>query len=110
MDSIPVTVRDTTPPNLDVAFINKAGDPITSIGSKGRVMTRISPSDICDPSPVTEGTAVPVFGVADGDTIRIKPGKISAVKLPTTAIELSASATDASGNSATGMAVLSIVD
>jgi len=109
-DSVPVTVHDTTPPDLDVAFINKAGDPITSVRSKSHVTARISPSDICDPDPVAEGSAVPVFEVADGDTIKIKPGKISTVKLPTTAIELSGSATDSSGNSVTGMAVLSIVN
>jgi len=40
----------------------------------------------------------------------IQDGKTNTVKLPTTAVELSATAADASGNKATGMTVLSITD
>jgi hypothetical protein len=109
-DSVAVEVRDTVPPDLDVAFLNRGGEPITAIDAGNRVTTRIAATDVCDPDPVTEGAAVPVFAVSDGDTIRIQPGKTNTVKLPTTAIELSATAADASGNSTTGMAVLSITD
>lgn len=110
-DSITVLVRDTTPPDLDVAFINQAGEPITNTSAGTHVTTRIVPSDICDPSPVAEGAASPVFAVNDGDPIKIQSGKINTVELPTTAIELSASTTDASGNRNSGMAaVLSIIE
>jgi len=107
-DLITVLVQDTTPPDLDVAFINQAGEPITTAGAVTQVTTRILPSDICDPDPVAEGTASPVFAVNDGDPIKVQSGKIK--DLPTTAIELSASTTDASGNRNSGMAVLSIID
>ena len=107
-DSITVLVQDTTPPDLDVAFIDRAGEPITTAGAGTRVTTRILPSDICDPDPVAEGTVSPVFAVNDGDLIKVQSEKIK--DLPTTAIELSASTTDASGNSNSGMAVLSITD
>lgn len=49
-----------------------------------------------------------MFAVDDGDVIRIRGGRVSDVRLPVTALELSATARDASGNSASGMAVLSI--
>jgi hypothetical protein len=109
-DSVTVTVRDTTPPKLTVAFLNQAGLPINEVVAGTYVTAQISPNDICDPTPVSGGSAVPVFEVVDGDTIKIQSGKISTVELPTTAIELSGSATDASGNTTTGMAVLSIID
>ena len=109
-DSITVLVQDTTPPDLDVAFINQAGEPITTTSAGTHVTARILSSDICDPDPVAEGAASPVFAVNDGDPIKIQSGKINTVELPTTAIELSASTTDASGNRNSGMAVLSIID
>lgn len=107
-DSITVLVQDTAPPDLDVAFINQAGEPITTAGAGTRVTTRILPNDICDPDPAAEGTASPVFAVNDGDPIKVQSGKIK--DLQTTAVELSASTTDASGNSNSGMAVLLITD
>jgi len=107
---VTVEVRDTTRPDLEVAFLNRDGEPITSIDAGNRVTTHIVATDVCDSDPVTEGAAVPVFAVSDGDTIRIQRGNTNTVKLPTTAIELSANAADASGNNATGMAVLSITD
>jgi hypothetical protein len=52
---------------------------------------------------------VPVHAVSDGDTIAISGGKVNTLKLPTAAVDLWANARDASGNSATGLAVLSII-
>ena len=109
-DSVAVEVRDTISPDLEVAFLNRDGEQITAIDAGNRVTTRIAATDVCDPDPVTEGAAVPVFAVSDGDTIRIQGGKTNTVKLPTTAIELSATTADTSGNNATGMAVLLITD
>lgn len=107
-DSVSIEVRDTTPPDLDVAFVNRAGERVTETSGRYRAWASIVPTDICDPDPVAEGAAVPVFAVDDGDVIRIRGGRVSDVRLPVTALELSATARDASGNSASGMAVLSI--
>jgi hypothetical protein len=108
-DSLTLTVRDTRPPILKVGFTDRAGNPITT--SDGKIVkTSILASDICDPNPVTEGTASPVFTVSNGDAIKIQRGKLNTVKLPTMAIELFATATDASGKSGSGIAVLSIFE
>ena len=109
-DSVIVEVKDTTAPDLEVAFLNQAGNVVTSISAGNHVVAHLAPTDICDPAPTAEGTAVPVFEVADGDVIKLQGGKVNTVELPTTAIELSGIATDASGNSRSGMAVLSITD
>ena len=107
IDSVSVEVKDTTPPDLEVAFLDQAANVVTSISAGNHVTARLAPTDICDPAPTAEGAAIPVFEVADGDAIKLQGDKI---KLPTTAIELSGSATDASGNSRSGMSVLSITD
>lgn len=109
-DSITVIVRDTTPPVLEVGFLDQSGIKITSATSGTHLTAQISPTDVCDPAPVASGTAVPVFEIVDGDPIKLQSGKINTVELPTTAIELSATASDTSGNSTSGMAVLSITD
>lgn len=109
-DTVGVSIQDRTPPTLELGFLDRHGNPVTSIEPGDFVTTHIVASDICDPEPVAEGTAVPVFSVEDGDRIMVKGGRLNAVKLPTTAVELSATARDASGNTATGMAVLSIED
>ena len=105
-DSTSITVRDTTPPELHLAFLDEGGQTVISTGAGTQVTASISASDICDPAPSTEGSATPVFEVADGDVIKIQSGKIK--ELPTTAIELSGTATDASGNRRSGMTVLTI--
>jgi hypothetical protein len=107
-DSVDVTIQDTTKPIIDVAFIDQNGEPVTTTSAGNHVTARITASDICDPNPETEGAAMPVYAVNDGDAIKIQSGKINTVDLPTTAIELSATATDESGNSTSGMAILSI--
>lgn len=109
-DSLTVTVRDTTPPVLEAGFLDQAGTPVTTTSAGNFVNASIIANDICDPNPVTEGTAVPVFAVSDGNIIKIQSGKVNTVELPTTAIELSATANDASGNSSSGTALLSISD
>lgn len=110
MDSLAVEVRDTNPPVLEVGFLDRAGEQVTAINSGDRVTAHIVATDVCDPEPAAEGTAVPVFAVSDGDPIKIRKGRVATLKLPTTAVELSATARDASGNSSTGMAVLSIIE
>jgi hypothetical protein len=109
-DSGSVDIQDTTDPDLEIAFLNQAGDIVTSTSAGNHVTARLVATDICDPAPVAEGAAVPVFEVADGDVIKLQGGKVNTVELPTTAIELTGSATDTSGNTTSGMAVLSIID
>jgi len=109
-DSLNITIIDTTAPALATGFVDQGGNPITTTSAGNFVSASIIASDICDPAPGTEGTATPVFAISNGDTIKIQSGKVNTVELPTTAIELSASATDASGNSSSGMAVLSITE
>jgi len=103
-------IQDRTPPRLELGFLNRRGEVVTSTESGRRVTTKITVTDVYDPEPVVESTAMPVFSVHDGEKIVIRNGRLNAVKLPTTAIDLSATAHDASGNSVTGMAVLSITN
>lgn len=107
-NSLILTVRDTTPPVLTTGFVDQGGNPVNATSAGNFVSASITAIDTCDSNPVTEGTAVPVFAVSNGDIIKIQSGKVNTVELPTTAIELSATASDASGNSSSGMAVLSI--
>ncbi len=108
--SITVTVHDTSPPDLAVGFVDQNGNSVTSASSGTHLSASIVATDVCDPAPATSGAAVPVFEISDGDSIKLQSGKINTVELPTTAIELSATASDASGNTSSGMAVLSITD
>lgn len=105
-----LTVQDTTPPDLDVAFLDRAGAAVTAAPGGSRVTTQITATDICDPAPQTGGTLTPVFAVADGDTIRVRSGRVNTVNLPVTALELTGNASDASGNTASEISVLSITD
>ena len=109
-DSAIVTVQDTTDPELEVAFLDNAGNVITSASPGSYVTVRIAPDDVCDPAPVSEGSVVPVYAVKDGDAIKLQSGKVSTAELPISAIELTGITTDASGNSASGNAVLTITD
>jgi hypothetical protein len=108
--SVTVTVADTTPPTVDAHFLDsRTGEPVDRIsGNRAQFVTvSFGASDVCDPQVQTQGAVTPTFGVNDGDTIKIQ-GNNQTVKLPTTALELSVTATDDSGNRATGQAILSI--
>lgn len=105
-----VAVRDTTAPDLDLAFIDaRSGEPVSSIDQRNvhNVITRLQASDICDPDPVTEGTGG--FDVADGGVLKIQSNK-NAVTLTTNSLILRATATDASHNSASQEQTLTITD
>lgn len=109
-DVVTVEVVDSTSPSIDVAFLNsRTGEPISEVSGRSvrYVTTAFSATDICDPSPQTQGLVTPTFGVNDGDTIRIQ-GSSQTVDLPTTALELSVTARDSSGNTNSGQAILSI--
>jgi hypothetical protein len=109
MDSETVNVADTSPPTVDVAFVDRrSGNPISVI-SRNRihfVTTNFSAADICDPDPVSEGV-VTAFEVENGDTVKIQANK-ETIQLETATLKLSVTATDASGNARTEKAILSI--
>ena len=111
-DVATVEVVDTTSPSIDVAFLDsRTGAPISEISGRGVrfVTTAFSATDACDSSPQTQGLVTPTFGVNDGDTIRVQ-GNSQTVDLPTTALELSVTARDSSGNTSSGQAILFISD
>ncbi len=109
-DSTNVVIRDTTKPNLSIDFIDtRSGLPVSSIddASVSFVEIRLASSDICDSDAATSGVAKPVFAVMGSEVIKIQ-GNNNTVDMPTTAVEVSASAIDDSGNKMLDSAVLPI--
>ena len=105
--SVEVVVGDTTPPNLGIRFVDERnGLEITEVSSKGRnsVTVIYDVTDVCDPSPTVSGISSPVNVTNNGDTITVKR------QLETSAVNVSAKATDASGNIVRNEAILLIVD
>lgn len=97
IEIVGVQVRDTTRPVVNVAFIDGQGNEVESAGP-GQVEISIKATDTCDPNPViTSGTAKKSTLVSDGDIMMIT-GNLDNLKLPTTAINVTATAKDASGN------------
>lgn len=111
--SEPVAVNDSTPPELNIHFIDQRdGLEITEVTSDGNhfVTVRYDVADICDPEPTTSGVAVPVHAVDNGDTIKIEKKQITKSTLGTSAVNVSAEAADATGNRRQRGATLLIVD
>jgi len=107
-----VTVRDRTPPDLNVTFIDQqSGQEVTEVSGHGTQFVTVSydVSDICDPEPTVSGVAIPVHAVDDGDTLKISKKEIETT-LGTSAVNVSADAADASGNQMHRGATLLIVD
>jgi hypothetical protein len=105
--SIIVTIRDTTRPDLQIAFINNQGQVI-DVAGPGPVEISMTATDICDADPViSNGTATPTSGVVDGDVLHINASKGN-LKLPTSSLRVDATATDASGNAASASAILGL--
>lgn len=105
-----VNVVDTTPPQLAAGFVDvRTGDAISTVTGPQAQFVGISvkATDVCDSDPVTHASVVPAYAVKDGDTIKIQ-GNTGKVDLATSALNLSATATDASGNKASAQAVLNI--
>lgn len=103
-----IDIVDTTAPVVNIGFTDsETGAVITSIpkNSTSTVEADISTSDACDNSPlVTAVTGIPTI---DGDIFRIRPRKGN-VTINGTEIQLSVTATDASGNATSGSASLAI--
>ena len=105
-DTINVTINDTVSPLLQIVFLNNAGNPVTSATS-GNYTVQYNVSDICDPAPDVIGSAKPVMTIQNGDVIFIDQASGDVV-LPTTAVEVTASASDISGNTAIDNKILLI--
>jgi hypothetical protein len=108
--SVTVYVVDTTAPVLDVAFIDsRSGAPVTHIDRPNVqwIEVHITATDACDANPQTD--AVGGFAVQDGDLLKIQ-GNNDTVTMTTSEIDLSATATDASGRTSSGTATLHITD
>lgn len=100
-DSTQLTVVDTTAPDLDIHFVDqRSGEKITSVTNEGEqfIVVQYEVSDVCDQTPLATGVASPVYVVNDGDTLTIKVKKMATTTLDATAINVTAEATDASGN------------
>lgn len=96
-ESTTLEVEDTTRPVVKVAFLDNQGNEVDSAGP-GQVEISIKTTDSCDANPViTSSTATPSTVVADGDRLSINASKDN-LKLPTTAVRVTATAKDASGN------------
>ena len=96
VESTSVTVRDTIRPVVKVSFLDAAGNEVTS-SEHGKITIGIEITDSCDPDPViTSSTATPTTTVADGDTLFINDK--GGISLPVTAVRVTVTGKDASGN------------
>lgn len=102
---VEVHVRDTTRPDISVAFLNNQGEEVT-VAAPGQVEISITATDLCDPSPaISNGRAVPSFTVENGDILNVNRS-LSNLNLPATSLFVDAIARDASGNAITGQNTL----
>jgi len=111
--SQPVTVSDTTAPELDILFIDRhTGEEITEVVGhrKHRITVKYDVVDLCDSEATASGVAVPVHTIENGDSIIIKKKKLSTATLGTSAVNVTADAIDESGNHQQRSATLLIID
>lgn len=107
-NSTTVTVDDNTAPELAIRFVDqRSGQDVTEVSSRGKhfVTVKHDAVDVCDSSPVTNGVVSAVNLADNGHTIAIVRGVLA-----TSAVSVSASAIDASGNASQASAQLLIVD
>jgi hypothetical protein len=110
--STTIQVADTVEPSLSIEFVDsRTGQVITSVnGARVTfVEVRLNGSDVCDADVEVGGTAKPVFDISGGEVIRVQ-GRNNKVDIPTSAIEVTATAIDDSGNKQLEQAVLPIND
>lgn len=104
-NSINVTVRDTQPPVVSAAFLNRRGQAVTQVSRNAQLRTLVQAMDVCDPDPDLQ--AMVGAPVADGAAVAVQ-GKAGRIRLEVPQLTLSVTAQDASGNSASGGASVSI--
>lgn len=105
-----VNVADTTRPDLSIEFLDtRTGQPVSAVNGAGVsfIEVRLNASDVCDGTVDVLGVAKPVYAIMGGEVIKIR-GRTQDVDMPTTAIEVSATATDDSGNKQVDQSILPI--
>lgn len=107
-EQVTISIADTTTPEVTAAFVDPRTGEVVEAAAREKVVVSYSAADVCDPAPVVNASVVPVFAVDDGQVLQIG-GDQDQVRLPASAIRLTVAATDGSGNTATGDAVLHIV-
>ena len=110
-DVVSIDIQDTSNPLLNIQFLDAAsGQVITSIPGSVQLSTvkvMLNATDICDPAPMAMGFADPVFKILDGTMFDVQASQ-QKVDMPVSAVSVTATATDASGNKKTDTAVLSV--
>jgi len=110
--STTIQVVDTVKPSLLIEFVDSStGQAISSVdGARVTfVEVRLNGSDVCDSDVEVSGVANPVYDITGNKVIKIQ-GNNKGVDIPTTAIEVTATAIDDSGNKQLEQAVLPIND
>jgi len=105
-----IQVVDTVEPSLSIGFVDSTtGQAISSVdGARVTfVEVRLNASDVCDADVEVSGVANPVYDITGNKVIKIQ-GNNKGVDMPTTAVEVTATATDDSGNKQLEQAVLPI--
>ena len=108
--STTIQVVDTVKPSLSIEFVDsRTGQAISSVeGARTTfVEVRLNGSDVCDSDVEVSGVANPVYDITGNKVIKIQ-GNNNGVDMPTTAIEVTATAIDDSGNKQLEQAVLPI--
>lgn len=101
-----ITIQDTQQPVVTAAFINtKTGQVVNSVDKNARLSVRASADDVCDAHPVVN--AMIGAPVSDGGLVDVKVEK-GLARHEVSQMNLSVTATDASGNAAVGNASLTI--
>jgi hypothetical protein len=103
-------VVDTISPALSVEFIDtRTGQALSSVDGSGVtfVDVHLNGSDICDANVDVAGVAKPAFDISGDVVIKIHGNK-NKVDMPASAIEVTATAVDDSGNKKLEQAILPI--
>jgi len=103
-------IIDTIKPSLAIEFVDtRSGQTISSVEGEGVsfVEVRLNSTDSCDSNVDVSGVAKPVTAIMGGEVFKIQ-GNNNNVDMPTTAIEVTATATDDSGNKQLDQMVLPI--
>lgn len=101
-----LTIEDTQAPVVSAAFINtRTGQPVSHVNRNSQLGIRASAADVCDSNPTVQSTVG--APVSDGGvvTVLVSQDKVS-ISVPT--MTLAVTANDASNNSASGAATLTI--
>lgn len=97
-------------PDLAIEVVDtRTGQAVSSVNGSGVsfLEVRLNATDACDSNIDVAGAVMPVYAVVGGELIKIQ-GNNGDVTLPTTALEVSAAATDDSGHTQSEQLILPI--